>query len=110
MQWPASQCMVQAAATVSFAQGDVSKATVGSLLEANKSLRFLKASGASWATRPDCESQGGYVIFAVEDERIDDGQPTFLVVIAWTSKELVRIGRSSLTGEAQAAANAVGAL
>eukprot|EP00959_Pyramimonas_sp_CCMP1952_P378893 7936722-Pyramimonas_sp.AAC.1 len=92
--------MVQAAATVSFAQGDVSKATVGGLLEANKSLRFLKTSGdvgiriryvskwemlrlgvcwdASWATRPNGESQGGYIIFAIEDERIDDGQPTFM--------------------------------
>ncbi|CAK0861054.1 unnamed protein product [Prorocentrum cordatum] len=132
MQWPASQCMVQAAATVSFAQGDVSKATVGSLLEANKSLRFLKASGdvgiriryvskweqlrlgvywdASWATRLNGESQGGYMIFAIEDDRIDDGQATFLVIIDWTSKKLVRICRSSLSGEAQAAANAVDAL
>ncbi|CAK0840096.1 unnamed protein product [Prorocentrum cordatum] len=132
MQWPASQCMVQAAATVSFAQGDVSEATVGSLLEANKSLRFLKAGGdvgiriryvskweelrlgvywdASWATRLNGESQGGYMIFAIEDDRIDDGQATFLVIINWTSKKLVRICRSSLAGEAQAAANAVGAL
>ena len=132
MQWPASQCMVQAAATVSFAQGDVTKATVGSLLEANKSLRFLKSSGdvgirvryvssweklrlgvywdASWATRPNGESQGGYLIFAIEDDRIDDGQPTFLVILDWASKKLVRICRSSLAGEAQAAANAVDAL
>ncbi|CAK0874691.1 unnamed protein product, partial [Prorocentrum cordatum] len=132
MQWPASQCMVQAAATVSFAQGDVSKATVGSLLEANKSLRFLNTSGdvgiriryvskwevlrlgvywdASWATRPNGESQGGYMIFAIEDERTDDGQPTFLVILEWASRKLVRICRSSLAGEVQAAANAVGAL
>ncbi|CAK0910898.1 unnamed protein product, partial [Prorocentrum cordatum] len=93
MQWPASQCMAQAAATVSFAQGYVSKATVGSLLEANKSLRFLKASGdvgiriryvskreqlrlgVYWdATRLNGESQGGYMIVAIEDDRIDDGQ------------------------------------
>ncbi|CAK0898077.1 unnamed protein product [Prorocentrum cordatum] len=115
MQWPASQCMAQAAATISFAQGGVSKATVGSLLEANTSLSFLKLRlgvyrDASWATRPNGESQGGYMIFVIEDARIDDGQPTQLVIVDWASKKLMRICRSSLAGEAQSAANAVEAL
>ena len=101
MQWPASQCMVQGAATVSFSQVGVEGATVQTLLDANKSLRFLKQSGdvglricatgsfenlrlgvnwdASWVSRPSGESQGGHIIFAIDDERIVDGQPTPLV-------------------------------
>ncbi|CAK0838168.1 unnamed protein product, partial [Prorocentrum cordatum] len=45
MQWPASQCMVQTAATVPVAQGDVSKATVGeaqSAANAVDALEFAK--------------------------------------------------------------------
>ncbi|CAK0893704.1 unnamed protein product, partial [Prorocentrum cordatum] len=119
--------------TLSFSRDEIEvKATVVNLLEANKSLRLLKASGdvririnyvgswsklrlrvywdASWATRSNGESQLGYMIFVIEDARVDDGQPTQLVIVDWASKKLVRTCRSSLAGEAQSAANSVDAL
>lgn len=65
---------------------------------------------ASWATRPSGELQGGHLVVASEDQRIDDGRRTPLVVINWASKKLMRVSRSSLRSEAQSAANAVDAL
>jgi hypothetical protein len=62
---------------------------------------------ASWATRPDGTSQGGYIIFLTNQESIDTGKPVPLVVLDYASKKLVRICRSSLSGEAQAAALAI---
>ena len=70
------------------------------MLDANKSLRFLKLSGevgerssvslgvhwdASWATRPSSESQED----AISDERLEDGLPTPLVIVDCTSRGMV---------------------
>ena len=106
-QWPAAQCMVHAAATVSFAQAEIANPTVQSMLEGNKNLRFLKANGdiglhysyvgpwselrlgvywdGSWASRPDGASQGGHMVVTIHDARIGDGTPTPLVIIDWQS-------------------------
>ena len=103
------------------------------MLELNKGLRFMKASAdvgltfdavadrlgdvrlgiywdASWATRPDGSSQGGYMIFLTTDEAITDGYPMPLVVIDWASKKLPGVSRSSLSSEAQSGATAIDAL
>ena len=100
--------------------------------EANKTLRFLKASAAvgltyvrlgalpelllgtyfdgSWATRRDGTSQGGYLQFAVTRSAAETGAPVPLIVTDWTSKKVNRISRASLDVEAQAGVVAVDAL
>ena len=102
------------------------------LLDANKDLRFLKAnadvglyfgfdgrwsdlrvggySDASWASRVDGSSQGGYVVFVGPAGELDAGTPTPFVAMEWASKKLQRLCRSSLSAEAQAAALGVDAL
>ena len=102
------------------------------LLDANKDLRFLKAnadvglyfgfdkawselrvggfSDASWASRLDGSSQGGYAIFAGPADDLSNGTPTPFVCLEWDSKKLVRLCRSSLSAAAQAAALGVDSL
>eukprot|EP00959_Pyramimonas_sp_CCMP1952_P205799 4303501-Pyramimonas_sp.AAC.1 len=87
-----------AAATVSFRAAATGSATVQDLLDANKDLRVLKANadvglyfgfdkawselrvggyfGASWASRLDGSSQGGYAIFVGPDDDLRTGNPT----------------------------------
>ena len=131
LQWPSAQTMVFAAASVSFSQS-ASSPTVSDLLEANKTLRFVKNNAdvgltyqrlgelsamrlgvytdASWASRPGGESQGGYLLFAIGETKAGNGSPTPLIILDWCSRKLTRVSRSSLASEAQAAANAVDAL
>ena len=125
LQWPAAQTMVCLAASVSFSQSAASQPTIGDLLEANKTLRFAKANGdvglrykktceltdlrigiyfdASWASRPTGESQGGYLIFCIDQERHDAGTATHLNILDWSSKKLTRVARSSLAAETHGA-------
>ncbi|CAK0890715.1 unnamed protein product, partial [Prorocentrum cordatum] len=126
LQWPAAQGVIIAAATVSFRAAATGHATVQDLLDANKDLRFLKAnadvglyfgfdkpwselrvggcSDASWASRPDGSSQGGYQIFVGPEDELNAGTPTPFVAMEWAPKKLARLCRSSLSAEAQAAA------
>ena len=50
------------------------------------------------------------MLFAIMDASIDDGAPTPLVILEWTSRKQRRVCRSSLSSEAQSAAYAVDAL
>ena len=82
MSWPVTQCVPQAAATISLLQAHINKPAVKDMLEANKCLRFLKEAvktyvfkirrhgdladlrlgvycDAAWSVRPDGSSQGG---------------------------------------------------
>ena len=132
MQWPASQSSPVISTTVSLRQATMDKALVQDLLEANKDLRFLKTcadiklifeclprlpqwrigcySDASWASRPDGSSQGGYLVFVAGPEDFSSGKTMVLNILDWSSRKLDRKCRSSLAAEAQAAANAVDAL
>ncbi|CAK0791255.1 unnamed protein product [Prorocentrum cordatum] len=118
--------VIIAAATASFRAASTGHATVQDLLDANKDLRLLKAnadvglyfgfdrpwselrvggySDASWASRPDGSSQGGYQIFVGPEDELNAGAPTPFVAMEWASKKLVRLCKSSLSAEAQAAA------
>jgi hypothetical protein len=102
---------------------------VQNLIEINKALRFVKQNAdvglwfghlgaykdirvgcywvASWATRPNGTSQGGYIISLATQEAIDSGMLIQLIVLDYASKMLVIICRSSLSGETQAAALAI---
>ncbi|CAK0883894.1 unnamed protein product [Prorocentrum cordatum] len=82
LNWPAAQGVIIAAATVSFRAAATGHATVQDLLGANKDLRFPKANA----------------------DELNAGTPTPFVAMEWASKKLVRLCRSSLSSEAQAAA------
>lgn len=86
MSWPVTQCLPQAAATISILQANISRPTVKDMLDANKCLRFMKEvvkdytftirchgeleslrigvyCDAAWSVRPDGSSQGGMLMF-----------------------------------------------
>ena len=129
LAWPANQTQPHLAASVSLAQASSANATVGEMLEVNKVLRFAKETStiplkirghgflkelrfgaytdASWSTRPDGTSQGGWLIFVATEEEMSGTKPFPLTVVDWASKKLTRICRSSLAAEAQTMATAV---
>lgn len=129
LAWPANQTQPHLAASVSLAQASSANATVGEMLEVNKVLRFAKETSkiplkirghgslkelrfgaytdASWSTRPDGTSQGGWLIFVATEEEMSGSKPFPLTVVDWASKKLTRICRSSLAAEAQTMATAV---
>ena len=134
LQWPAGQAMPHLQASVSLLQGQISRSTIGTINEVNRTLKFAKEyadvglhyqhdptynhnqlptfivfSDAALATREDLSSQGGYLILAAHP-RILDGETVPIQVVDWSSKKLTRVSRSSLNSEAQAAATAVDAL
>ena len=129
LAWPSNQCMPQLSASISLLQAHANSPTVGNIAEANKLLRFAKEiakdynmvirrhcdlcylrigayTDAAWAVRPDGSSQGGLLLFISSAEELATGAPMPLTVVQWHSKKLVRICRSSLSAEAQAAAMA----
>ena len=132
LAWPANQTQPHLAASVSLAQASSSGATVGDLLDANKTLRYAKETAdvpltirghgpldqlrfgvytdASWATRPDGSYQGGWIIFVGTEEEFHGSKPFPLTVLDWSSKKLTRICRSSLAAEAQTMCAAIDSL
>jgi len=129
MAWPANQTQPHLSAAISLAQATVSGAKVADLNEANKILRFAKEtadipltirahgalsqlrfgffSDASWSTRPDGSSQGGWLLFLASEDQINGDRPFPLTVVDWASRKLPRICRSSLSAEAQIMTTAV---
>ena len=133
LQWPAGQSMPHGAATVSLLSADIGKPKVKHIAVANKALRFFKETAdvplrygpfvknladvrlgvytdAAWANRADNSSQGGFLVFAIDEDGIQNGTTKPLVVLDWASRKLRRVCRSSLSAEAQAACVAVDAL
>ena len=132
LAWPANQTQPHLAASVSLAQAASACATVSELLEANKTLRYAKESSdvhlvlrghgrleeirfgiysdASWCTRPDGSSQGGWITFVATEAEIGGSKPFPLTVIDWSSRKLTRVCRSSLSAEAQTLAAAIDSL
>ena len=132
LAWPSFQTQPHLAASVSLAQSATSSACISDLLEVNKTLRFAKETAAthlvirshgalhelrfgmycdaSWATRPDGSSQGGWLIFVTNSEELNGNKPFPLTVIDWASKRLTRVCRSSLAAEAQTMAMAIDSL
>ena len=131
LAWPANQCLPQLSASISILQASVSKPTVKDLNEGNKILRFAKNvapsfkllfskhsntvtdlrfsvyTDAAWSVRPEGSSQGGFMIFASNEEQLLSGEPMPLTMIDWHSRKLHRMCRSSMAAEAQASAAAV---
>eukprot|EP00435_Cladocopium_sp_Y103_P013907 s4786_g3.t1 len=129
LAWPANQAQPHLAASVSLAQAASASATVAELLEANKTLRYAKEtsdihlhirahgrleelrfgiySDASWSTRPDGSSQGGWLVFVATEEEINGSKPFPLTILDWTSRKLPRVCRSCLSAEVQTLSGAV---
>ena len=130
MSWPVTQCLPQAAASISLLQANINKPMVKDMLEANKCLRFLKEvvksyvftlrrhcsmdqlrvslyCDAAWSVRPDGSSQGGMMMFLSSQAELDSRDPFPLTIVDWSSKKLTRMCRSSLSAEAQSATIAV---
>ena len=92
MQWPATQAMMHATASLSIAQSALSQLMISDLVDLNKTLRFLKETShigmkltrlcclrdvrrgayfdAGWAARRNGESQGGCVVCAIDAENM----------------------------------------
>ena len=128
LQWAATQTSPHLQVHTSMLAGEVTKATVSTLIAANKALRFAKAnsdvqllypplgdnledivfvaySDAAFATRSDLSSQGGYLICA-SNRAILDGAACHYHLLDWRSFRLPRVARSTLSAEGQAAAEA----
>ena len=73
-------------------------------------IRFGIYSDASWCTRPDGSSQGGWITFVATEAEIGGSKPFPLTVIDWSSRKLTRVCRSSLSAEAQTLAAAIDSL
>ena len=124
--------MPHGAATCSFLAAEVRKPKVCDVAAANTALRFFKEisqiilsfmpfvtsladvrlgvyTDAAWANRSDQSSQGGFLIFAIDEDGIVNGNTKPLVVLVWASRKLKRVCRSSLAAEAQAACGTVDA-
>jgi hypothetical protein len=133
LQWPASQCAPHLQCTVSHLQSRVAEATIEDLLTAHKALKFAKVNSdiklyykkiawtlqevkfggytdASWGSRRDGTSQGGYLIFATTESQIEQGHALAVLCIDYKSIKLRRYARSSLSAETQAACEAEEAL
>ena len=132
LQWPASQACPHLQASVSYLQGDFPTPTIKTLQEANRVLRFFKSNvdvgieikkvaneltdvtfvamtDATWASRNDGSSQGGYLILACGPEVLE-GQTSPFSTVDWKSHRMPRLCRSSLQSEGQAAVAAVDSL
>ena len=119
--WRASQAAPWLSVVLSFLLSEIPRSTVATLLEANKLLRSMRRTSAlavrifafkrqkigfvgycdaSWASRPDGSSHGGYICFAVSVDYFT-GVAGPMVPISWSSHKLTRICRSSLAAEIQ---------
>eukprot|EP00435_Cladocopium_sp_Y103_P032566 s1782_g8.t1 len=131
LQWPATQTSPHLQCAVSTLAGQVSKATTSTLDTANKLLRYAKQnsdvglqfqhvanreevtfvaySDASFASRDDLSSQGGYLLVMTHRDVTTGGEGCYNI-IDWRSWKFARVSRSTLAAESQAASEAADAL
>ena len=128
LSWRATQSAPWLCASVSYLQGCFKNAVVDDLLQANKIIRtqkqyshmvvkfsasihepvLLTFHDASWACRRDGTSQGG-VLTVFADKSILEGKPGVFTPVAWQSRKLPRVCRSSTAAEVQSGSHAVDA-
>ena len=131
LQWPVTQSSPHLQAQVSMLAGDVTRAIIKTLQNANKALRMAKTnadvgleyrylgekndltmiaySDASFACRHDLSSQGGYLLVIVNN-KVAEGEEGWYNVLDWRSWKLARVARSTLSAESQGASEAADAL
>ena len=132
VQWPAVQSSPHLQCTVSMISGQVNKATVQTLHECNRLLRFCKDNkdvgltynfigkpeelqlitffDAGFTARPDGNSQGGYVTMLINKSLFTTGEEGEYHILDWRSFRTPRVARSSLGAEAQAGGQAADAV
>ena len=128
LSWRATQSAPWLCASVSYLQGCFKQALVDDLLQLNKIIRMQKQYShlvvrfssnirnpvlvtfhdASWACRRDGTSQGG-VLTVLADQNTLDGKPGVFSPVAWQSRKLPRVCRSSTAAEVQTGGHAVDA-
>ena len=132
LQWPSTQTAPFLQCAVSQLAGEISQATIATLEAGNKILRMAKAnadaglryhglghdpkdvtflaySDASFASRKDLTSQGGYLITMVQSN-VTTGDSGVYNLVDWRSWKLPRVARSSLSAESQACGECADAL
>ena len=114
LQWPSTQTSPHLQSQVSMLSGEITKATIKTLDAANKTLRFAKSnadcglmfqhvadrhdvsfvaySDASFATRRDLSSQGGYMVLMTNKHVANDGHEGNYVVLDWRQLEIGESG------------------
>ena len=124
LQWPAVQSSPHLQASTSMLSGEATKGLVGTAVEANRLLKFAKensdvglcfaplgpleqlrmitAFDASFCSRSDGSSQGGYFVMLANNSVLESGEGPYHI-LDWKSSRLPRVARSSLSAEAQAA-------
>ena len=102
LQWPSTQTCPHLSASISLLCGETSKATIGTLRQANKTLKFAKEnsdvslrfpavckseeavmiaiSDAAWGVRPDCQSQGGYMILLTHPKVLQGHEGEYIIL------------------------------
>jgi hypothetical protein len=109
-------------------QSSLAKPTVADLKAANKLLKYAKKDSrrqltvfthgfchwqelclmawtdAAVANRPDLSSTGGQVMGMARRDKFCDGQMSQITLLAWSSRKLRRVARSSLSAEVQSLA------
>lgn len=128
LSWRATQTAPWMCASISYLQGAFKEATVQELLDTNKLVRTQKQYSnipllfpvgisnpvlvtfhdASWASRKDGSSQGG-MLSVLADESIMAGGLSSFAPLAWQSKKLPRVCRSSTSAEVQMASTGLDA-
>ena len=113
MQWPAVQTAPLLQCSTSVLSGQVTRATVNTVLECNKLLRFAKSTKMSASTselqllcffdagftaRSDGSSQGGYILMLVNRQLLTSGEDGEYHVLDRRSFRTPRVTRSSCTG------------
>ena len=130
LQWPAVQSSPHLQCSTSILSGQISQATVRTMHECNRLLKFAKENvdvglmyqplcapedlrlvcffDAAFATRTDGSSQGGYLIMRVSRTVLDGTEEEGAYhILDWKSFKTPRVARSSLGAEAQGGGQAV---
>ena len=132
LQWPGVQTSPHLQCTTSMLSGQITKATVQTMHECNRLLRFAKENkdvslsynhlchpdelqlvcffDAGFTARCDGSSQGGYITMMVHRELLTSSEEGEYHVLDWRSFRTPRVARSSLGAEAQAGGQAVDAV
>lgn len=126
LAWRGTQTAPWILASTSILQGHQNTAKVQDLLHANKLCRlqrahcelgltfareiheplFLTFTDASHANRADLSSQGGTLTF-LTDRKVLKGHKAPFSLVAWRSRKLKRVARSSTCAEIQSCGNGV---
>ena len=132
LQWSSTQTAPFLQCSASQLSGEITKATVDTIDRASKVLRMAKANSdaglryhalggdpkevsfigytdASFASRKDLSSRGGFLAMMVHQSLIG-GTTGEYNIIDWRSWRLPRVARSSLSAESQAASECADAL